>query len=381
MRFLGVFRKAMWEQRRDLLILSLTLLLGPCFVLLYALFFPTGSTTYGVLIWNQDTAGDGNALIERLRQVAYSDGQPLLVVNQVNSRAEAENPLRDRDAEVLLVIPPDFSQTLQAARAGQQAAAGTPVMFVGDLTNPYYAVAAIMANAALDQYIQETTGQARPVEIVEDALGASAARSEFETYVPGLLVLAVILLIYQSSMTITREIETGTLRRLQTTGMTALDFLGGTTAALTLTALLAVALTFLTALALGFRSQGPLWLAFLIAALTGVSIIGTGLIVACFARSGMQASIIANFPLALFMFFSGAAFPLPRVPLFSLGGRVIGLYDILPPTHAVAALNKVFTLGAELNDILYELIALVLLSALYFALGVWLFSRRHLRAA
>lgn len=69
------------------------------------------------------------------------------------------------------------------------------------------------------------------------------------------------------------------------------------------------------------------------------------------------------------------------MPLFSLGGRVIGLYDILPPTHAVAALNKVFTLGAELNDVLYELIALVLLSALYFALGVWLFSRRHLRAA
>lgn len=379
MRFLGVFRKAMWEQRRDFLILSLTLLLGPSFVLLYALFFPTGSTTYGVLVWNQDATDAGNALIERLRQVAYSDGQPLLVVSPVDSRAAAENPLRDRDAEVLLVIPPDFSQTLQAARAGQ-AAAGTPVTFVGDLTNPYYAVAAIMANAALDQYIQETTGQTRPVEIVEEAMGASAARSEFETYVPGLLVLAVILLIYQSSMTITREVETGTLRRLQTTGMTALDFLGGTAAALTLTALLAVALTFLAALALGFRSQGPLWLAFLVAALTSVSIIGTGLIVACFSRSGMQASIIANFPLALFMFFSGAAFPLPRVPLFSLGGRVIGLYDILPPTHAVAALNKIFTLGAGLNDILYELTALVLLSALYFAVGVGLFSRRHLRA-
>lgn len=90
---------------------------------------------------------------------------------------------------------------------------------------------------------------------------------------------------------------------------------------------------------------------------------------------------IANFPLGLFMFFSGAIFPIPRVSLFTLAGRTLGLYDVLPPTHAVAALNKVLTLGTGLGGVLYELIALVVLSTLYFAAGVWLFQRRHLRAA
>jgi ABC-2 type transport system permease protein len=70
----------------------------------------------------------------------------------------------------------------------------------------------------------------------------------------------------------------------------------------------------------------------------------------------------------------------PRVSLFSLGGRTIGLYDILPPTHAVVALNKVLTLGAGLGDVAYELTALLVLSVIYFAAGVWLFQRAHLRA-
>ena len=101
---------------------------------------------------------------------------------------------------------------------------------------------------------------------------------------------------------------------------------------------------------------------------------------ACFSRSVTQAFLIANFPMVLFMFFSSAIFPLPQVRLFTLAGRAIGLYDILPPTHAVVALNKVLTLGAGIGDVAYELTALLVLSVAYFAAGVWLFERTHLRA-
>jgi hypothetical protein len=45
----------------------------------------------------------------------------------------------------------------------------------------------------------------------------------------------------------------------------------------------------------------------------------------------------------------------------------------------VVALNKVLTLGAGLGQVAYELIALVVLSAVYFAAGVRLFQKRHLR--
>jgi ABC-2 type transport system permease protein len=129
---------------------------------------------------------------------------------------------------------------------------------------------------------------------------------------------------------------------------------------------------------LGFHSQGSLCLAIFVGVLTSFSIIGVGLIIACLARTVSEAFIYANFPLIFLMFFTGAAFPIPTVPLFAVGSRTIGLFDVLPPTHAVVALNKVLTLGAGFGEILYEVAALTSLSLLYFGIGVWLFQRTRL---
>ena len=232
---------------------------------------------------------------------------------------------------------------------------------------------------ALDNYVQKKVNQPRPVAYKEEPMGASAARTEFEMYVPALLVLAAVLLIFQVAMTVAREVESGTLRRLQLTRMTAFDLLGGISATQVLIGVASVVLTFLTAVALGFRSQGPLWVALLVGALTSLATVGVGLWVACFARSVSEAFIYSNFPLILMMFFTGAVFPIPPVPLIAIGGRTIALFDFLPPTHAVVALNKVLTLGAGITDVAYELSALLILSVLYFAGGVWLFRRTHLR--
>jgi ABC-2 type transport system permease protein len=193
-----------------------------------------------------------------------------------------------------------------------------------------------------------------------------------------MLVFAVILLVFLAAMTVAKEIEAGTLRRLQITPVTSFDLLGGISAALVLVGVIAIVIAFFTAISLGFKSQGPLWAAVLVGAVTSLSIIGTGMIVACFSNTVSQAFVIANFPLGLYMFFSGAIFPIPKVTLFHLSNRAIGLYDILPPTHAVVALNKILTLGAGIEDVIYELAVLVILSVVYFSIGIWLFRRKHM---
>jgi ABC-2 type transport system permease protein len=386
MKLLSVFAKSVREMRRELLVLSLSLVFAPFFVFLYWLLFPSGSTTYGVLVINDDrpVAGEaaltgGEDIVKAMEGVAYKNGNPLLKVSRVTDRAEAEARLRNRDAALLVIIPADFSRILQAARSGSKTVT-TSVTFVGDLTNPYYTVAAVLSMGVADQTIQAATGQPRPILLDEVPLGASAARSEFENYVPGLMVFAVIMLVFPAAMTVAREIESGALRRLQLTRMTALDLLGGISASLVLVGAASVVLTCLTAWALGFRSEGRWWVAILVGAVTSLSVIGVGLLVACFSRTVTQAFLIANFPLGFFMFFSGTVFPIPHVPLFTLAGHAVGLYDVLPPTHAVVALNKVLTLGAGLGDVLYELAALFILSLVYFTAGVWLFQRTHLRA-
>ncbi len=78
------------------------------------------------------------------------------------------------------------------------------------------------------------------------------------------------------------------------------------------------------------------------------------------------------------MFFSGLIFPIPKLVIFPLFGHEIGLFDILPPTFAVVALNKILTLGAGLDGVVFELFGLALLSVFYYLLGVWLFQRLRL---
>jgi ABC-2 type transport system permease protein len=380
MRLFSVFRKSLREQMRSIWMLVLTLIIASFFVILYWLITGGGSTTYNVLIINNDAGTNlagGEQAIKAIEGMDYANGQPILKVVQVPDRASAEVKLRNREAAALIIIPQDFSQALLTARQADKPTTSSVIM-VGDLTNPYYTMVAVITVTAIDNYVQRTVGQVRPVEFKEEPMGGSAARTEFETYVPALLVLSVVMLIFQAAMTVAREVEGGTLRRLQLTRMTSFDLLGGICATQVLIGVASVVLTFLTASALGFHSQGPLWVAILVGAVTSLSIVGVGLIVACFARTVSEAFIYANFPLILLMFFTGAVFPIPPIPLFTLGGHTIALFDFLPPTHAVVALNKVLTLGAGITDISYELTALFLLSMLYFAAGVWLFKRMHL---
>ncbi len=380
MRLLSVFLKSMREQLRSVWLLILTISIAPVFVLVYWFITGGGTTTYKVMVINNDQPGSNSAslqIIENIQTLSYANGQPILKVLMSSDRVEAEGGLKNREAAALLIFPADFTSTLAAAKEpGSEAS--TQLTVVGDLTYPYYPLVSIMALTAVDDYVKTELGQNSPVLLEEVPLGASSARTEFEMYVPALLILAVVMMIFQTSMTVAREVEGGTLRRLQMTNMTAFDLLGGISLTQVLIGVIAVIFTFLIAVLLGFHSQGSLWLAILVGVLTSFSIIGVGLIIACLARTVSEAFIYANFPLIFLMFFTGATFPIPAVPLFTIGSRTIGLFDALPPTHAVVALNKVLTLGAGFSDILYELAALTILSFLYFGIGVWLFQKIRL---
>ena len=378
MKILKIFWKSLKEQARDSVTLGLSLVIGPFFVLLYWLMIPSGSTTYGVIVQNLDLGPQGQQAIELLESLTYPSGDPLLDVSPIGNQERAEDLLRDRDAEVLLIIPENFSTTLQVASQGE-VKNPAEVTLVGDLTNPYYAVGAVMAGSVIDEFVQVQTGEIRPIRYNEIALGASAGRSEFDLYIPGILIISVVMLVFIVSMTITYEVEAGTLRRLQMTSMKASDLLIGISLPTVLLGVVSLLLTLLVALALGFNNQGSIWSALLVGGITAVAVVGIGLIVAAYSKSVSQAFIIANFPLIFFMFFSGAVYPIPRIILFRIAGLNISLYDLLPPTHAVMALNKILTLGSGLGDVLYEIISLIVLSLLYYLIGIWLFQRRQLR--
>ena len=386
MRFRAVFIKSLREQWRAPLVLFLTLIFAPLIVYLYSLFFPNeGSTSYSVILLNHDTGTTLNnqsfqavdGIRSALEDVTYANGSPLIRIKEAYSFNDVEEMLRERKALVYISIPEGFSQTLVDARRGV-IESPAEITFGGDLTNPYYAVAAVLATSAVDAYIQQESGIAWPASYVEEPLGGSGTRSEFEIYVPGILIFASIMLVFTAAMTIAREVEAGTLKRLAISRMRAFDLLGGTSLTLVLVGLLAMLLTLLTALAIGFHSNGPLWLVVLVVLICNLSIVGVGMLIAAFSKTVAQAFIIANFPLGIFIFFSGAMFPMPSDKLFEIGGRGFGLCSLIPARHAVDALNKVMTLGLGFKGVLFELAMLAALSLLTFMIGVWLFQKRQM---
>ena len=234
MNALTVFVHAMRLQLRDRLNLALTLLSGTLFVFLYWMMTGGGgSTSVHLLVIDEDrpvTTPDGTPLAAgeavrvALGEVRYPDGQALAVVERVKDPAEAETRLRNREAAALLKLPAGLS----AALAG---APGAPaeVTLVGDLTNPSYTLATMVAQAAVAAVAGAYAGAPPRMTFAERALGGSGGRTEFELYVPGLFLVAVLLMLFTAALSLAREVESGTLRRLKLTRMSAFDYLAGVT--------------------------------------------------------------------------------------------------------------------------------------------------------
>jgi ABC-2 type transport system permease protein len=377
MRTLAVAAKTAREQLRTPLVPLLAIGFGAFFVLLIGLFFPSGgSTTFRVAVTNADEGAHGEAVVRALSHVTYGTGSGVLEVQQVADPAAARALVQDREAVVFVELGRDFSQAVGEAGKGTSQ---VPLTIGGDLGTPAYPVAAILVTGAIDDYLRTVTGRPALLALEEVALGNSASRSEFDLYVPGVLVFAIGLMIFSAAMVLAQEVESGTVNRLVRTPAGAGSVLGGITLVQLALGLLAGLAALGTAALLGFRSAGPLWLALPVWLLTGLSVVGLGLLVASITRSVAQAFLVANFPFGVFMFLSGTVFPVRGVPLFSIAGQEVNLLDVLPQRHAVNALTAVFGYGS--TDIGYELGMLALLSAGFFALGVWAFGRRHLRVA
>jgi lipopolysaccharide export LptBFGC system permease protein LptF len=51
----------------------------------------------------------------------------------------------------------------------------------------------------------------------------------------------------------------------------------------------------------------------------------------------------------------------------------------MSPSHSIPALNKVMIMNMGFADIIPEIIALIVITIIYFIIGVWAFQRRHMK--
>ncbi|MBN2716333.1 MAG: ABC transporter permease [Deltaproteobacteria bacterium] len=394
-RFFAIVGMAVKQKLRDRLALSLALLTAPLFVVFYWVLFNDTERVYRVdvldlcamsaascqnLALPMQSGKDANtAHVQNIRkalaQVSREQGGFEFKFNDVSSLSEAKSNLRKGVTDVVVF----FSTPLITGPTGQSGASA--VELFGDVSSANYQFCAMIIERVITGYASRFQNATPPVIFRRQALGVSDQKTPFEAYVPGLLVFAVIMLIFSSAMSVVKEIEAGTFARMAMAPVSTVQLVGGLSLVQLVVGILSVILTFMTASLLQFKSEGSIVVAMVVAAIACAASVGIGMVVAAVAKTQSRAFLISSIVMFLLVLFSGIIFPRPELTVFYLGGHPVDLFDVLPTTHLGNALNKVLSLGAPASDVWFEMSVLSVIALSSFLLGSLLFARSGKPAA
>jgi ABC-2 type transport system permease protein len=388
MRLYPLFKKAVIENFRDWKILIMGITFAPFFVVLMYFYFGEATETYRVAIINHDrgaTTRDGNminageALISEIEKFSGQDGAIVLKVSREQEMAAAQKRLKNKSVDLIVEITENFSQALLDYKEGERPPPAVVRTF-GDPGNPKYIMAAAWSDSLTYQFAVEWSGLQGPLMFEAESLSPLKSLSDFDLYVPGLLGLALMMLMFTAAATLIKEKDKGTIVRLRISNMTTTEWLVSVSLSQVIIGLLSMGMTYLTAVALGYHTTGSLIAMIVVGILSCLAIIAISVMVAAVLRTVFDLMTVGVFPFFILMFFSGGMFPIPTISLFALGERSINVNDILPTTHSITAFGKILNQGAGLSDVVFEMGAIVILTVLYFSFGIWLFTHRHMKA-
>ena len=417
MKFISVAIKDFKELIRDRRGLFMILLFPMFFMIIFGIVYGNmGQTneTYNLVVVNLDEGAKmpltneevnfGDNLTEIFRDSEYEDSDVKLF-NVINASESSANKLIQlKEADAMIVIPQNFSQTIVGEMENSIAAQTTgttlsnnndtlKLIISGDSSSMGFGVSQVVLIKIIGDYqdnlvanIQsQTSGSSvKPLKLFEGdvkSVSGTESFSQFDFLAPGMMLFAILLLATTVAASLTREVEKGTLARLRISKMRSFDMLFGALIPWSIVAAIQVLILLTVAVIMGFNWQGGLnsiVLAMFIGVIGGIGSIALGMIIASFAKNDTQAFNLGIMVVVPTSFVVGAFFQLPQVVIGEIMGRSFQIYDILPWTHILNALKSVLIYGNGLSAITYDLAWSAVLTAIIFVIGMGLFSRFRL---
>ncbi len=418
MRILSVALKDLKEILRDKRSLFFILVFPMLFMLVFGFAFgDMGEQTepHDIAVVNYDqgyvlngeNVAFGNNLTTFLSDVKYQNSDINMFNVKTTTESSADDMVKDRTIDAEVIIPSDFSKSISGLILNKLGSSG--VSSTGNMSNNIVSTVKIRGDVGYSGFgtsegmlvgvlrgfqdgiisgIQsKITGATSTNENVinTEVEGVSGTESftNFDFIAPGMIVFAILLLATSVATILTKETETGTLRRLKLSKMTTFDYLFGGLIPWSLIAVLQVLILFVVALAIGFHWQGgitSLLLAILVGIIGGISSIALGMIIASFAKDAKQASNLGTLIVVPLSFIVGSFFQLPQVVIGNFMGQSIQIYDLLPWTHTLTALRKTLIYGSSWNAISFNVMMSLILTIILFIIGLMLFSKNRLKS-
>jgi len=296
----------------------------------------------------------------------------------VESEKEAIRAIDEGQAQVAVVIPPEFTSSIE--RGDAQALIiidGSDTMTVFSAYKAALIVAQDYSAKLLTQKLEQTFPSAdtpllQPLDVRTRVLYNPNMKSAI------FMVPAIVAMILQNqamsltALAIVKEREAGTIEQLLVTPIRPMELMIGKM-------IPNVVITFvnmLTILGLGVYFfhvpfNGNIWLFLWLALLFMVSSLGLGILVSTISSSQQQAQLIVAFSLLPSFVLSGYIFPRQMLPKFV---RFVG--ELIPITHFLQISRGIITKGVGLQFLWDQVIALVIYGAVVFALSASAFKQR-----
>ena len=363
-RLRAIVRKEFLQLLRDRLLVGLIFYIYTADVLLctFALSFDVRNLTLAV--YDQDRSAVSLALIERFTSTEYFGR---LVA--VRAPAEVDRALDSGEADLAIVVPPDFGRDVGAGRPAQ-----VQVLLSGVNSNTANVARAyaqtIVGEFAHDRLRARARAQGLRLELPEIRPLARvwynpALEFRYFMVISMIVVAALLVGVISTAASFVREKETGTVEQLVVTPLRRWEIAAAKSLPPLALGMVALMPGLAIAAWVGVPLTGSLSLFFAASAAALITCLGGGILISTFARNLQQALLIAFFVLFPVMFLSGTIVPVESMPAamqalsaaspiryyleIALGTLLKGVgWSVLWPQLAVLAAMGVGLYGASL---------------------------------
>jgi len=360
--------------------------------------------------------GFGFEVINILKDLQYtndSESENLFNIHSFNTSNELELALEKRDLDIALVFPQNYTNAslsiansywfteygfflhdlIQANFSDFPTYVNGTIQIIGDNNYLNYKISNSILSVFLSQYhdmsnIFGTTGGKLILSLNEDFQINIPKYSFFQMMVPGLIMFAIIIEPSLFSMFLCNEFKTDsrTFDRIRISPLSPRSYVFGSLLIQIPILLIQTFLLFLASFLLGFQPHGNIFLGFLIACLMFPFSASLNYITAAFFSDENVAGTVTGFGAPILGFMTGAFVDTPKIVLFrnsfpiaSGMARDFLLWDLIPLTHGVNAIRQVLLYDFTLEMVIYDLIAMLILSGVYLTVFILIYIKMRFK--
>ena len=253
-------------------------------------------------------------------------------------------------ADIVVVVPPNYSRDLEQGRRPQ-------VLIAANAVN---GTKGSIGSGYLSQMVVAPQGE---------AIAVKQLYNSYQSYkvfmIPALMgILMMMLCGFLPALNIVGEKEKGTIEQINVTPVSKWAFILAKLIPYWIIGLLVLTVCLVLSWAVyGITCQGPLWLVYVLAILLALFFSSFGLIVSNYSDTMQQAMLVMWFFVVCLMLLSGLFTPTRSMPSWAYATTYVN-----PMHYFIDAIRTVFVRGGDLHSVAHQVAALAGIASL---MGCW----------